>query len=147
MQNNNSNEKSSIVNMPVTKQGTNVKPPQKEPPMTFDQLCECMTRFFNDREYETKQGFKKGFNCVVGEDYSNIDPLINMIELVFNYCNNNENITKSEKVNLKNLCSGTQQILKSLEQYNITTQMDKALISTLMGYTLKITRNYFHDRN
>lgn len=144
---NKSSENNNIMNMPVTKSGTNVKQITPEPPMSFDQLCECMTNFFDDREFEVKQGFKKGFSCVVGEDYSNIDLLINMMDIVYNYCNNNEKISKAEKVNLKNLCTGVHQVIKSMEQYNITTQMNKDLISTLMGYTLKITRNYFHDRN
>jgi len=138
---------SEIQNMPVTKPASTVsdKPPTER--MTFDQLCECMNNFFNDRDFESKQAFKKGYTCTVGEDYTNIDLLCNMNDLVYNYCNNNENISKTEKRNLKTLCSGINSVTMSMEQYNITTQMDKVLISTLMGYILKITRNYFHDRH
>jgi len=118
-------------------------PPEK---MTFDQLCKCMNNFFDTRDYESKQSYHKGFSYVVGEDYSNIDLLCNLNDIVYNYCNN-ENISKEEKLNLKNLTKGIQQITKSLEQYNINSTMDKRLISTLMGYILKITRNYFHDKH
>lgn len=133
--------------MESTKPGASVQPDTPHDKMTFEQLCQCMDNFFNDRDYESKLAFKKGFSCTVGEDYTNIDLLCNMNELVYNYCNNNENIVKSEKRNLRSLCDGITQITKSMEQYNITTQMDKILISTLMGYILKITRNYFHDRH
>jgi hypothetical protein len=133
--------------MPVTKPGTTIKETKETPKMTFEQLCDCMNTFFNTRDYESKQAFKKGFSCAVGEDYTNVDLLCNLNDMVYNYCNNNENITKSEKRNLNTLCTGIKNITKSMEQYNITTQMDKVLISTLMGYILKITRNYFHDRH
>lgn len=133
--------------MEVTKEGNSIKEPSPPMKMSFDQLCECMNRFFTDRDYESRQGFKQGYSCVVGEDYTNIDLLCNLNELIYNYCNNNPSITKVEKVNLKRICTGIQSVTKSLEQFNISTQMDKVLISTLMGYILKITRNYFHDRH
>lgn len=147
MQQNEFSEENKVNEMAVVKKNTAAaqdRPPEK---MTFEQLCECMNNFFNDREYECKQSFKKGFNCVVGEDYSNIDLLCNLNDIIYNYCNNNEKINKQEKLNLKNLTNGIQQTTKSLEQYNINSNMDKILISTLMGYILKITRNYFHDKH
>lgn len=147
MQQNEYNKDNKIANMPITKPGTTVKETPKPSKMTFEQLCDCMNNFFDTRDYESKQSFKKGFNCTVGEDYTNIDLLCNLNEIVYNYCNNSENITKSEKRNLNTLCTGIKNVTKSMEQYNITTQMDKILISTLMGYILKITRNYFHDRH
>jgi hypothetical protein len=141
------NRDSEVQNMPVTKPASTVNDQPPAERMTFNQLCECMNNFFNDRDFESKQAFKKGYTCTVGEDYTNIDLLCNMNDLVYNYCNNNENISKTEKRNLKTLCNGINSITMSMEQYNITTQMDKVLISTLMGYILKITRNYFHDRH
>ena len=141
------NKDSEVQNMPVTKPASTVNDQPPAERMTFNQLCECMNNFFNDRDFESKQAFKKGYTCTVGEDYTNIDLLCNMNDLVYNYCNNNENISKTEKRNLKTLCNGINSITMSMEQYNITTQMDKVLISTLMGYILKITRNYFHDRH
>jgi hypothetical protein len=143
---NQESDKNKIINMEITKESTSVKEAPPMAKMSFEQLCDCMNRFFEDRDYESRQSFKKGYSCVVGEDYTNIDLLCNINELVYNYCNS-ERVSKSEKVNLKHLCSGIQNVTKSLEQYNFTTQMDKILISTLMGYILKITRNYFHDRH
>jgi SMC interacting uncharacterized protein involved in chromosome segregation len=146
MKNNQPSSDNKIMNMETTKTSTSVNvdlPPEK---MSFDQLCGCMNRFFEDRDYESRQSFKKGFSSVVGEDYTNIDLLCNLNELVYNYCNT-DSVSKAEKVNLKNICSGIQSVTKGLEQYNSSTQMDRILISTLMGYILKITRNYFHDRH
>lgn len=146
MQPNESKENNTVDQQAEFKPGTTIKqhlPPEK---MTFDQLCECMNNFFNDREYEAKQGFKKGYSCVVGEDYTNIDLLCNLNTLIYNHCND-DSISKADKINFKNICDGIQSITKGLEQYNTSTQMDRVLISTLMGYILKITRNYFHDRH
>jgi hypothetical protein len=144
--NNQPSSDNKIVNMEVTKVSTSVGVKSQPEKMSFDQLCDCMNRFFDDRDYESRQSFKQGFSCVVGEDYTNIDLLCNLNEIIYNYCNN-DNVSKAEKVNLKNICSGIQSVTKSLEQYNSSTQMDRKLISTLMGYVLKITRNYFHDRH
>lgn len=146
MQKNQPEPDNKILNMAITKEGTSVKEPVPPVKMSFEQLCDCMNRFFEDRDYESRQSFKKGYSCVVGEDYTNIDLLCNINEIVYNYCNSDK-VSKAEKVNLKHLCAGIQSVTKSLEQYNFTTQMDKILISTLMGYILKITRNYFHDRH
>ena len=147
MQPNEYNKESKIHTMPVTKEGTSVKATVPDEKMTFDQLCTCMNNFFNDREYECKQSFRNGYNCVVGEDYSNIDLLCNLNDLVYNYCSNNNNLTKQDRVNFKNLCSGIQQVTRCMEQFNTDTTMNKVLISNLMGYILKITRNYFHDKH
>ena len=117
-----------------------------EPEMTFDQLCECMTKFFNSRDYESKQGFKHGYGCVVGEDYTNIDLLCNLAEMIYNHCSNTVEMSKSDKKNMRNICSGLQQIYKGLQQYDTSVNMDNVLIAQLMGYILKITRNYFNDR-
>ena len=139
--------KNSIQEMPVTKPGTTVNPIEPPEQMTFNQLCECINKFFSTREYEVKQGFKHGYGCIVGEDFTNIDLLCNLNEMIYNYSNSNENLTKQDRVNLNNLCKGVQQVTKSLEQYNVSSQIDQILISKLMGYILKITRNYFHDRH
>lgn len=146
MQNENYNKDNKIVNMEVTKVGNRITEEEAPQKMTFDQLCSCMNNFFDSRDYESKQGYKKGYSCTVGEDYTNIDLLCNLNEIIYTYCSNNDKISKADKVNLKNICKGIQSVTKGLEQYNITTQMDRVLISTLMGYVLKITRNYFHDK-
>ena len=139
--------KNSIQEMPVTKPGTTVKATEPQEQMTYNQLCECINKFFSTREYEVKQSFKHGYGCVVGEDFTNIDLLCNLNDIIYNYSNTNDNLTKQDRVNLRNMCQGIQQVTKSLEQYNIGSQIDQVLISKLMGYILKITRNYFHDRH
>jgi hypothetical protein len=119
---------------------------QPEPEMSFDQLCDCMNNFFNSKDYESKQAFRTGFNSIVGEDYTNIDMLTNLTEIAYNYCCNKDTLTKSDKRNMKNICKGIQQVFRGLEQYDTSVRMDNVLIAQLMGYILKITRNYFHDR-
>ncbi len=119
---------------------------QKPVEMTFDQLCDCMNNFFNSKDYESRQAFRTGFNSIVGEDYSNIDMLTNLSEISYNYCCNNSTLTKSDKRNMKNICKGIQQVFRGLEQYDTSVRMDNILISQLMGYILKITKNYFNDR-
>lgn len=146
MQQNDYNKDNLVDKMAEEKPGSHIREDIPSEKMSFDQLCECMTRFFNDRQYEHKQAFKKGFNCVVGEDYSNIDLLCNLNDIVYNHCND-ENLSKKDKVHFKNLCNGIQNITKSMEQYDLSTTMQRTLISMLMGYILKITRNYFHDRH
>ena len=119
---------------------------QPEPEMSFDQLCDCMNNFFNSKDYESKQAFRTGFNSIVGEDYTNIDMLSNLTEIAYNYCCNKDELTKSDKRNMRNICKGIQQVFRGLEQYDTSVRMDNILIAQLMGYILKITRNYFHDR-
>ena len=117
-----------------------------EEKMNFDQLCECMTNFFDSRDFESARAFKFGYSSTVGEDYSNIDMLCNLSEIVYNYCCNNE-LSKTERRNMKMICNGTQQVLRGLQQFDRSVRMDNVLIAQMMGYILKITRNYFNDRH
>ena len=136
--------KDNLVNkMADEKPGNNIHeapPPER---MSFDQLCECMNRFFNDRQYEHKQAFKKGYNCVVGEDYSNVDLLCNLNDLVYNYCSN-KNMSPEQKANFKNLCTGIQMLTTSMKQYD-TNDTDQVFVAHLTGYILKVIRNFYHD--
>lgn len=140
-------KKNSISEMEITKPGTTIKETGEPEQMTFNQLCECINKFFSTREYEVKQSFKHGYGCVVGEDFTNIDLLCNLNDIIYNYSNNNDKLTKQDRVNINNMCKGIQLVTKSMEQYNVSAQIDQVLISKLMGYILKITRNYFHDRH
>ena len=112
--------------------------------MEYGELKECVDRFFADvTDFESKEAYKRGYVCTVGEDLGNTDLLCNIYDLVYNHCMTSD-LSTFEKKNLKCLCDGIQQINKSISQYN-DRGLDKVLVSTLIGYILKITRNYFHD--
>ena len=82
--------------------------------------------------------------CIYKEKESERERDLHMIyDIIYNHCMTAD-ISTFEKRNLKNICTGIQQINKGLTQYN-DKGLDSILISTLLGYLLKITRNYFHD--
>ena len=139
-------EDNSVYNEATFREPQTPQQKHPEPEMTFDQLCECMTNFFNTRDFESKQSFKHGYSCTVGEDYTNIDLLCNLAEIVYNHCSTTGDMSKSDRKNMRNICNGLQQVYKGLQQYDTSVRMDNTLIAQLMGYTLKITRNYFNDR-
>lgn len=146
MQQTNSNKHEKLMDMDETKPGTSVNPPKPNVKLSFQSLKECVDQFYKDVDYESRTGYKRGYACTVGEDFTNIDLLCNMYELVYDYCTSvDENIlSKTDKKNFRLVCDGIRSINKGLTQYN-NKQLDKVLISTMLGYILKITRNYFHD--
>lgn len=146
MQQTNSSKHEPLMDMDETKPGTSVNPPKRNIKLSFDSLKECVDQFYKDVDYESRTGFKRGYSCTVGEDFTNIDLLCNMYELVYDYCTTvDENtLSKVDKKNFKMICDGIRNINKGLTQFN-NKQLDKVLISTMLGYILKITRNYFHD--
>ena len=81
------------------------------------------------------------------EDYDNIDLLCNLCDVIYNHCYKQNNLTKSESRNFKELCTGMKSIIRSIKQYDVSTKMDNTLISQLTGYLTKINRNYFNDRH
>jgi hypothetical protein len=127
----------------------NTSPQQTQPhvEMRFEDLYDCITNFYNDQGYEANQHYKLGFSTVVGEDYDNIDLLCNLCDVIYNHCYKQNNLTKSESRNFKELCTGMKSIIRSIKQYDVSTKMDNTLISQLTGYLTKINRNYFNDRH
>ena len=53
-------------------------------------------------------------------------------------------MSQEEKINYKNMCAGIQMLNKSLKQYQISTT-DKIYVANIIGYILKVIRNYYHD--
>lgn len=115
--------------------------------MTYDELLDCVSSFFNTREYTVKESFKLGYTSVVGEDYSNSDLLVNLCDIIYNHLYKTQELSKTEKRNMKCICTGLQQIMTGLQEFDKSSRMDNTLISQLTGYLLKINRNYFHDRH
>ena len=82
---------------------------------------------------------------MVSEDYDGVDIIINLIDIIYEHCyNNNNNITLADKNNLKQLKIGIQHTISSMKQYN-DKDTDKLLVASLTGYLLKVTRNFYHD--
>lgn len=139
-------QENNIIKNAIEKPNTSPREAEPDQMMTFDQLCDCMDNFFSTRDYESRQAYKQGYGSVVGEDYTNIDMLTNLCEIIYNYCTADDKLSKSERQNMKNITKGIQQIYRGMGQFDASVRMDNVLIAQLMGYILKITRNYFNDR-
>lgn len=110
---------------------------------TYNQLNKSMFQFFRDRDYESFEKFKEGYNKNISEDYKNIEILCNINELIHNYMSNKK-MSPEEKQNFKNLCTGIQLLNRSLKQYDIN-KTDKLFVGMLAGYILKLVKNFYHD--
>ena len=140
------NKPDNVEETKLYKEATDVKPTSVSPnlpdaKLTFETLHNCMNQFFDGTEYQVKQAYNKGYKCTVGEDYTNVDLLCNLSDIIYNYCNEHTQLSLSERKNLKSLYDGIQQIHRSISQYD-SKSIDGILIATMMGYILKIARNY-----
>lgn len=135
----NDNELSRARRIPASQ----ILPDTEADAMTYEQLCACVTSFFESKEYECYESYKQGYSKSVSEDYRNIDLLTNLNDLTYNYCSG-KNMSSEQKVNFKNLCKGIQMLTRSMKQYD-TNDVDKVYIAHLAGYVLKVIRNFYHD--
>ena len=148
MQQENSTNNQSLDDLIQDRENTAPQSVPKPLKVTYSNLKTCVDQFFNDTEYQTREAYKRGYTCSVGEDFTNVDMLCNIYDIVYNYITTeHENkLSKTDKRNLKMVSEGIKNITQGMSQFN-DKQLDKVLISTLIGYMLKITRNYFHDRH
>ena len=127
---------------------SNTAPSATKQPLkvTYSNLKMCVDQFFDDTGYQTREAYKRGYTCSVGEDFTNVDMLCNLYDLVYNHITteHDNTLTKTDKKNLKMINEGIKNKTQGMSQFN-DKQLDSVLISTLIGYLLKITRNYFHD--
>lgn len=129
--------------MKETKSGDSVGhdlPPEK---MQFEQLKQCVDEYFDKRDYMTSMSYKKGFAINIGEDYSKIDLVCNMTDILYNMCSEDSDMSPEERQNFRNLCKGITLLNKSLKQYDKKTNNEYVAVMT--GYILKLIRNYIHD--
>lgn len=143
MQPNQSNQQNSIEANAELKPNTSPKADVLSDSVSYNQLNKMMFKFFKQHGYECYESFKQGYSKSVSEDYDNIDLLCNLNELTYNYCSN-KRMSQEEKINYKNMCTGIQMLNKSLKQYQISTT-DKIYVANIIGYILKVIRNYYHD--
>lgn len=146
MQQENSTNKQTLDELTVERQNTSPQAATKPHKITYNNLKACVDQFFNDTDYQTREAYKRGFTCNVGEDFTNVDMLCNLYDIVYNYITTDPDntLTKTDKINYKMTSEGIKNITQGMSQFN-DKQLDRVLISTLIGYMLKITRNYFHD--
>lgn len=139
------NKHEPISNMEATRFASSVNPTELESPATFKQYRDLVSEWFNDKDYETRMAFEQSWNHMVSEDYDGVDVMINLIDLIYEHCyNNNTDLSMTDKRNLKNLKTGIQHTISSMKQYN-NKETDKILVASLVGYLLKVTRNFYHD--
>ena len=129
--------------MEDTKEPTNVELDISQEKLQFEDLKKCMDTFFNDREYQINLAYKTGFSSVISEDYSKIDLVCNLTDILYNMCSSDPDMSPEEKKNFKNLCSGIGYLNKSLKQYDKKTTSE--FVAVIAGYILKLIRNNLHD--
>lgn len=137
-------EESKLINQPDTKRPSGVMLREDEAPMTYLELRDKMSKFFNEKEYECKQAFHEGLSIPVSEDYRNIDLINNLNDLMFNYCSNDSSMSPTDKLNFKNICQGINLITSGLKQYD-SNDIDRIFVAKLAGYMTKVIRNFYHD--
>jgi hypothetical protein len=129
--------------METTKKPTGIESSISKEKMHFDDLKSCMDSFFNDREYQIERAYKTGFSAVISEDYTKIDLVCNLTDILYNMCSSDPDMTPEEKKNFKTLCNGIGQLNKSLKQYDKKTTSE--FVAVIAGYILKLIRNNLHD--
>ncbi len=137
-------EENKLINQPNTKDPSSVMLSEDEMPMTYLELRDKMSKFFNEKDYECKQAFHEGLSIPVSEDYRNIDLINNLNDLAFNHCSNDSGMSPTDKLNFKNLCQGINLITLGLKQYD-SNDVDKVFVAKLAGYMTKVIRNFYHD--
>tara|TARA_B110000305_G_C19409164_1_gene624429 strand:- start:763 stop:1197 length:435 start_codon:yes stop_codon:yes gene_type:complete len=137
-------EENKLVNQPDTKPPSSIMLGDDETPMTYLNLRDSMSKFFDEKEYECSRAFQEGLSIPVSEDYRNIDLINNLNDLVFNYCSNDSKMSPTDKLNFKNLCQGINLITLGLKQYD-SNDVDRIFVAKLAGYITKVLRNFYHD--
>lgn len=126
-----------------TKPATTIKQDVEQQSMSYNKLNKTVFEFFRGKDYECFESFKQGYSKSVSEDYKNVDLLCNLNELVYNYCSN-KRMSSEQKANFKNLCNGIQMLNRSIREYD-TDDTDRVFVAHLVGYILKVIRNFYHD--
>jgi len=143
MQQKQSEENNLVIEQATSKPATTIVPDASSDVMSFNTLNKTLFNFFRQKDYECFESFKQGYSKNISEDYTNIDLLCNLNDLVYNYCSS-KRMSPEEKKNFKQLCQGIQMLNKSLKQYD-TNDSDKVFVANLAGYLLKVIKNFYHD--
>lgn len=125
-----------------SKPATSVNPPADTEKISYNQLNKQVFQFFRERDYEGFEQFKAGYSKVISEDYTNVDLLCNLNDLIYNY--NTSRLSTEQKQHYRNLCNGIQTLNKALKQYD-KNNTDKVFVALLAGYLLKLVKMFYHD--
>ena len=143
---NKDNEHVKLKEMQQTVKPTGIEPDEQTIQLTYNKLNKTLFQFFRERDYQCFEAFKEGYNKSVSEDYTSIELLCNMNDLIYEYMYSHEKLTTEEKNNLSNLRKGIQLITQSIKQYTGKGKgSDKIFVAMIVGYTLKLLRNFYHD--
>lgn len=138
-------EYTKIMDMDDTKPASTIGPAETKSPTTYKEYREMVSEWFGEKGYEERMAFERAWNHMVSEDYNGIDIMTNLVDLIYEHCfNNNTDLSIADKNNLKSLKTGIQHTINSMNQYS-NNETDKILVATLVGYLLKVTRNFYHD--
>jgi len=124
------------------KQASSVNPPPDSEKISYNTLNKHMFQFFRERDFQGFENFKAGYSKVISEDYTNIDLLCNLNDLIFNY--NTNKLSTEQKQHYKNLCTGIQSLNKAMKQYD-KNSTDKVFVALMAGYLLKLVKMFYHD--
>jgi len=139
------NKHISLEEMENTKPPSDIMPNERETASTYEDIKESFFQYFQQQDYEIRQGFEEGYSRSVSEEYDNIDLIQNLNDIIYDYCRErNKELTVVDKSNFKNLHAGLQYITKAIKQYD-KGGMDKIFVGVVLGYMLKVMRNYYHD--
>ena len=72
----------------------------------------------------------------------NIIKLCNLSDIIYNYCNEHTEMSIPDRKNLKSLCTGIQQVHRSISQYD-NKSIDKILIATIFVHVHVVNDNIF----
>lgn len=126
-----------------TKPASSVEFSPEPEKMEFEDIQRCMDKFFEDRDYKLNLAYKKGFASVISEDYTKIDLVCNLVDILYNLCGDESIMSPEEKKNFKQLTTGINMLNRSLKQYDKKTTSE--FVAVISGYILKLMRNNLHD--
>lgn len=126
-----------------TKPASSVEFSPESERMEFTDIQRCMDKFFEDRDYKLNLAYKKGFASVISEDYTKIDLVCNLVDILYNLCGDESTMSPEEKKNFKQLTTGINMLNRSLKQYDKKTTGE--FVAVISGYILKLIRNNLHD--
>ena len=137
-------EYTTLNDMSNTKAPTQITSTDSPIPMSYDEFRSLVFEFFKLQDYECNLSFQEGFSKGVQEDNKNTDIIVNMNSLIYNYCREkNKTLESQELANFHNLFEGIQLLTKSMKQYD-DQSTEKIFIAHLVGYILKLMRNFYH---
>ena len=139
-----SDDYKSIADMESTVPPSQVIPATPVAPQTYDEFKKLVFEYFERVDYECNLAFTEGYSKSSGEEYKTIDIIQNINSLIYNYTNNrNKSLSAQDKINFHNLFEAMQLLTKSMTQYD-DQKTEKIFIAHLLGYILKLMRNFYH---